>query len=461
MKNIQKRGTRLLVAALILLCWSCDDFTNIALPENQLTSPAVFENEQSATAALMDTYARIRENGTLSGELSGTTLLMGVYSDELAYYGLATTPIDGFWKHTLQPTNEAVASLWSNSYTQIYALNALLEGLEASTALSEEVKEQLKGEALFLRGFLHFNLTNLYGAVPYITTTDYNRNAKVSRLAEAEVYLHVLEDLATSEALLPLAYPSAERVRSNKAAVQALKARVLLYQKSWTAAVEAATTVINNTVYSINPNLDTAFLKDNTSTIWQLHSGVPGANTVEGRLFIFETGPPHIIALQPELVNSFETGDLRKTAWVAEVTDGNSVWYRPNKYKAKGNTGTTQEHSIVLRLEECYLIRAEAHAQLNQLELAKQDLNTIRNRAGLPDVTTSTAETLLQQIQHEKRAEFFTEYGHRWFDLKRTGKAAEVLTPLKPAYKATDLLLPLPESELLLNTNLLPQNPGY
>ena len=61
----------------------------------------------------------------------------------------------------------------------------------------------------------------------------------------------------------------------------------------------------------------------------------------------------------------------------------------------------------------------------------------------------------------ERRSEFFTEQGHRWFDLKRTGTAGQALGSLKPGWKATDAVLPLPESELLLNGNLLPQNAGY
>ena len=85
----------------------------------------------------------------------------------------------------------------------------------------------------------------------------------------------------------------------------------------------------------------------------------------------------------------------------------------------------------------------------------------IRNRARLPDITAVSQEALLQSILKERRVELFTEGGHRWFDLKRTGEAQSVLQPLKPGWQNTQLLIPLPETELILNTNLKPQNPGY
>jgi hypothetical protein len=95
------------------------------------------------------------------------------------------------------------------------------------------------------------------------------------------------------------------------------------------------------------------------------------------------------------------------------------------------------------------------------LENAKTDLNKIRNRAGLANTSATTKTELLAAIIEERRKEFFTELGHRWFDLKRTGTANIILSSKKPGWDAKDLLWPLPESELLLNGNLAPQNPGY
>ena len=98
---------------------------------------------------------------------------------------------------------------------------------------------------------------------------------------------------------------------------------------------------------------------------------------------------------------------------------------------------------------------------LGNLTGARSDLNTIRSRAGLPNSTANTGDELFSAILAERRIELFAEQGHRWFDLKRSGKATEVLGGLKPNWEETDVLLPVPESELDTNPNLLPQNQGY
>src|SRR5699024_8636093 len=135
--------------------------------------------------------------------------------------------------------------------------------------------------------------------------------------------------------------------------------------------------------------------------------------------------------------------------------------YFPRKYKEDLNTKESLEYSILFRLAEQYLIRAEARVHLGKIAKAQNDLNKIRNRAGLPNTIAHTEKELVEAIIQERQIELFTEYGQRWFDLKRTHKAAEALSPIKPNWKDTDILLPLPESELELNPNLQPQNKGY
>ena len=111
-------------------------------------------------------------------------------------------------------------------------------------------------------------------------------------------------------------------------------------------------------------------------------------------------------------------------------------------------------------MAELYLIRAEARTHKGQLVEAREDLDMIRLRAGLPNTLASTSKELLDAILQERRVEFFTEHGHRFFDLKRTDNLDEVLVT-KLGWNSTDRLFPLPEKELLLNPNLQPQNPGY
>jgi hypothetical protein len=119
---------------------------------------------------------------------------------------------------------------------------------------------------------------------------------------------------------------------------------------------------------------------------------------------------------------------------------------------------------MVLRLAEQYLIRAEARAMQGKLPGAISDVDRIKVRAGLLPIAEIDPgigrEALLEVIMEERKKEFFAEWGHRWFDLKRTATAMEVLQPIKGQWKNTSLLYPVPEEERMKNPNL-DQNEGY
>ena len=227
----------------------------------------------------------------------------------------------------------------------------------------------------------------------------------------------------------------------------------------WTEAEATASEVIQNTtLYTWETNLDKVFLKESTATIWQLIPSASGKNADEGASFIFTVGPPTLVALSSDLIAAFSIDDLRKTQWTKAIISGTTTWYHANKYKQRTTTGTSLEYSILFRLAEQYLIRAEARFYLNNISGAKEDLNKIRNRAGLQNTTETD---VLGAILKERRLEFFTEAGHRFFDLKRTGTLDNTLSKLKPGWNSTDKNFPIPEVELRLNPKLLPQNQGY
>ena len=464
MKNIKffMYSRSLMVVGALILISGCDSFVEVDLPTSQLTSVTVFEEKGTANAAMISIYSKLRDGGLLTGNGSGMSAALGAYSDELDYYGGTTGGTHFFYNNTLLPTNGTIGGWWSDSYNQIYSVNAVYEGVSASTKLSQTDKDQLMGEALFVRALVHFYLANLFGDVPYITTTDYEQNQVVHRMPIAEVYNRIIADLETAQTLLPASYFGGLRIRPNKFVTTALLARVYLYNGNWAEAAKAASIVLNETgTYALETNLENAFLKDSPSTIWQLIPQVEGRNTEEGANFIFTAGPPPFVALRNELLNAFEVGDLRKVHWAKAVSNGSNTWHHAYKYKEQAFTGVTNEYSIVFRLSEQYLIRAEARAQQGDLVGAAEDLDVIRNLAGLGNTTAATQEDLLATILQERRVEFFTESGHRFFDLKRAHKLDSALSVLKPGWNTTDALVPLPESELLLNPNLTPQNHGY
>jgi hypothetical protein len=452
----------LLLFALIGLLSACAKFIEVDQPSSQLTTNSVFEDKATANAAMAEIYSKIREGGLLSGYPSGLSNLLALYTDEMQYYGVSGTGQANFYNNALLPSDQELSALWNSSYNQIFAANSVLEGIDKSTALSLVDKQQLTGEALFVRALIHFYLLNSYGPIPYITTTDYKKNSTVLRMSEAVVYSQIKKDLEEAAGLLPQNYMGAERVRPNKGAAQAFLARVCLYMELWEEASNAASSVLNQTDLYVWPtSLDLLFEKESGSTIWQLMPAQAGGNTHEGNIFIFAQGPPRSVAITGNLFNAFSNDDLRKTHWLKAVTDGTTTWYHAYKYKKQSNTASSVEYSIVLRMAEQYLIRAEARAHTGDLIGARSDLNKTRNLAGLGNTPASTAAQIIDAVLVERRLEFFTEYGHRFFDLKRNGKLNQALSSLKPQWDTDDRILPIPESELSLNPNLKPQNAGY
>ena len=447
----------LLGAFMAVIFNSCDSFVEVDLPNSQLAAEAVYQNKATAVAALTSVYAKMRDSGLFTGSLSGLSVSLGLYADELDLYGQQSGP-QTYYNNAFVPSSSVTRLLWNTSYNQIYSTNAVIEGVTASSALTSAEKNELIGEALVVRALIHFYLTNLYGSIPYVKTTDFEVNTTIGKVSTQQVYQLAIQDLETATTLLSESYSSTGRIRPNKFTARTLLARINLYAENWEVASNEASAVLNhNELYSLENNLDNEFLRTSQSTIWAF---IPTTNsTLEGVGFQFVSLPPPVSAMSDQLLNVFETGDERKIKWTKAVTNGTDTKYHPFKYK-QGSAGTATEHSVVFRVAELYLIRAEARAKAGDLIGAIEDLNQIRNRAGLPNTTATTTEDILTAVLKERQVELFTEHGHRFFDLKRTYQLDTVLSS-KPGWNSTDALLPLPEPELIINPNLNPQNPGY
>lgn len=449
-------------AAALLGTISCTKFTEVDPPVDQITSTAVYATDGTATAALLGVYSDMMST-SLYLTSGATTVYGGLSADELFPTNTTATEPQEFYGNALTAGNSVIQNLWLRAYRHIYQANNLVEGLERSTALSPAVKKNLMGEALFLRAFLYFHLVTLFGDVPFVTHTDYRENAVMPRTTTATIYAGMVDDLQKASSLLSDTYPSAGRARPNKAAAQALLARIYLYQKNWGAAEATATTVLTNPLYQLETDLNKTFLAASKEALWQLAPVATGFNTTEGRAFIPTTAATTRPAygLTATLMNTFEIGDARRTAWIKSKTVSGQTFYYPYKYKIRDLNQPVTEYYMVLRLAELFLVRAEARAQQNKWPEAIQDLNVLRSRAGLmPLPLTLDATTVLAAVEKERRTELFAEWGHRWLDLKRTGKAVSVLGAVKTGFSATDEWYPVPASELLLNPALT-QNAGY
>lgn len=446
----------------VIFCWhqlvSCKKFVEIPPPIDQAITATIFADEQAAITAINGLYSSMMiQNFGFAN--SGITLYPALSADEL----LNTAPdenIAPFTNNVITPNNFNLdVNLWKKAYNHIYHANAILEGLSNSSGLSPHIKNQLSGEAKFARALCYFYLVNLFGDVPLITSTNYQVNSVIPRNSVSEIFAEIILNLKDAQNLMSLDYPSAEKVRPNKWAATALLARVYLFQGNWQLAEENCTAVINSGTYNL-PDLNSVFIANSEEAIWQLLPVLTFLNTADGFTFIpYSTTVKPQYAITDWLINAFEINDQRKLSWLGVNTVNGENYYYPFKYKVRsGNTIT--EYNMILRLAELYLIRAEARAQQNNIIDAQEDLNVIRTRAGLENITPNTQSLLLSAIEHERQVEFFAEGGHRWFDLKRTGRIDIVLGAVKPGWQSTDSLYPIPLSELQANVKLT-QNPGY
>ena len=317
-----------------------------------------------------------------------------------------------------------------------------------------------------MRAFIYFQLTNLYGKIPLTEAIDYQTNSILPRAEVAVVYDTIIANLKLAETLLQATYPTTGKVRPNRFTASALLARAYLYRGRYAEAAAKAGEVIAGP-YKLAA-LNKVFLKESEEAIWELMPvGSNGVNTYTGNLFIPDTSSSSApkYALNTGLANAFEAGDLRMSNWVGIKKYNNVNYLYPAKYKVRVGSSTVPanatEYEIVFRLGEQYLIRAEANAQLGNTFPAIADVDSIRSRAGLPLLAPDiTKDALLAAVARERRIELFAEWGHRWFDLIRTNKADAVLSALKPTWKSTAILWPIPQYELNINT-AIQQNAGY
>lgn len=461
-------GRLLLPAALGLALASCH-FLEVGSPPTQVVSTNVYSTDASATAGILGIYVSLTAAGTETPGIfndAALSTLLGLEADELMY----PSPLyDAYRLNQVNPVGTGPSSLWNQAYASIYQCNAAVAGLTASTGLTPSLKTQLLGEAKFLRAFHYFYLASIFGDVPLLLTPDYAVNSTAARTARADVYAAVVTDLLDAQKLLSASYPVAgDRTRANQAAATALLARAYLYQQNWAGAETQASAVIAQSAVYTLPALKQVFLLSSPEAIWQLRrAGTVSSNTYEGSKFIpadTSQAPQNTFLLSNALDSSLGA-DPRRAAWTDTFAVAGTTYRYPYKYQQRVSTaggGAATEASVALRLAEQYLIRAEARIRQGKVATGLADLNVVRARAQAVPLSTALSQAnALLAVEQERRVELFAEYGHRWFDLIRTGRASAVLGPYKgTAWDPNHSVWPLPVSQLLANPKLV-QNPGY
>ncbi|WP_461533994.1 RagB/SusD family nutrient uptake outer membrane protein [Sinomicrobium sp.] len=448
-KNKKARLPHLLIFGIImsLLPIGCSDFVDLDLPQELLDTKEVFSNKESANSAVRGIYAYTA--GTPA--ITYLTTHIGLASDEMERVSYSSIYLE-FATNQIDPTGSATTGFWKGYYNIIYQCNNLIANIANSTELDTESRRQFTGEARFIRALCYFYLVNLYGEVPLPLIPDYEENRLLARSSVSVIYDQIVLDLTEARTSLSteLYTLAGDRIRANYWAATALLARVQLYRESWEEAEALATEVINTEFYELE-ELERVFYADSKESILQFaNSGSSRYTNIQ--LTANSVDNPQVF-LTDVLAELISEEDGRRSAWLTPTGNG------PLKYKAYSNTvgPDTEEANMVIRLAEMYLIRAEARAHQNNIvgeQSAASDLNVIRSRANLGEVTATTLSAILQAIYDERARELFAEWGHRWFDTIRTGRADEVFGLFKENWDPTNVTFPIPYDETIRNPNL-------
>ncbi|SUX48807.1 RagB/SusD family nutrient uptake outer membrane protein [Chryseobacterium indoltheticum] len=460
MKTYIKQIILTLSLSLVLAPISCEKWIETDFPNNQLPTELVFEDEQTAEAALAGLYASLWSNSLLSGGVEGFGLLGGLYTDDIStVYTPGINGVSDIFYNAQLSNNSVVTNVWTNAYQQIYASNSIIEGVRNSKSLSQAVKDRITGEVLFVRSMLYFYLHQIYGEIPYTDSTDYTVNSQLSRMPQNEFMTRIETDMSEAANLIPANYRNAERIYPNRYAAFLVLAKIKMLLNKNNEAEVLLQTIVQAPVYSFQNDITKVFQKTGSHIIWQLKPGNTNEATKEAILYNF-TAAPLSFMVNMNLVSQFSANDLRKQQYITAVPFQTQTNYKISKYRNLA-ANNPNEYSVIMRLEEAQFLLAEVLIQQGKVSEAIPLINKTRLRAGLSALQVSlTASAAMDELRIEKRKELFAEQGIRFFDLKRWGLLNQ-LTTVKPNWKAFHVQWPLPAKELLLNPKLNPQNEGY
>jgi tetratricopeptide (TPR) repeat protein len=274
-------------------------------------------------------------------------------------------------RNQLQADNTAVTNTWIAIYEALARVNLILQKAPNVPGLTDAQKNQILGEAHFLRALHYHNLAKFWGDVPMpLEPLDSPAEAtKLTRTARAQVYAQVLSDLTQAEQLMT----TAKQVRQGSlGAVRALRARVLLYNENYQGALDAATAV-QAMGYSLAPLFENLFTSEGTDTpedIFRVSFTATEYNEM-GYYYLFDGRWE--VAPTADLYAAYTATDKRRNLTVGK--DGSD--YEGTKFP----TTIGAEDLHVIRFGEVLLIKAEALARLGRLAEAVTEYNKIRVRA--------------------------------------------------------------------------------
>ena len=392
--------------------------------------------------------------------------------------------MDDINNFTFTSTNGGPNGLWKYNYEGIKRLNiaiALLTrpDIEAITGIATARKNQLLGEAYFLRSFYYFSLVTNFGDVPLIVAPvqTYQEAFEVAVRADKNLVWDKLKaDLVLAKGLLPAAkYPSSsEKWRVSKGAVIALLAKTAIYNQKWAEALTLITELEALGFYSLNSNYFNNFnteFTDNEVIFAYDHQTNQTPRKGNGICAPLDWG---FFAPSNDFLNAFEPNDPRKL-YTVNVADKNVNKMLGSLNGVNKGNDDAPNNKIYIRFADVLLWKAEALNETGNYTGAIAAINQVRARARttvtatggtppagtLPDRLASTDKaTIKAWLITERRVELGFE-NQRMLDLKRWGIAKTVMIAHGKNFLDKHLLYPIPQGEIDASAGLLTQNPGY
>lgn len=438
--NIQHKTFLILVMIISVVSTSCKKFLE-ETPYDTIPDENTIYDKSSAEAAVRGAYRALASQNYSAG-FQNTILQSG---GDIRSLNNAQTDLNVV-NYNLRSDIAFLSSYWGNFYNTINRSNHIIEKLPVVNDIkfTAAQKDQLLGEAYFLRAISYFDLARTFGNVQiFLTPTKVVADKLgVKQSTQAEVYTQVLDDLNKAE---PLLQTPVLRNRVTRSTVNALRARIYLYTKKYAEAESEANVVLSNPAYKLITPF--ALAAGTTESILELSYSV---NDVNGGYSQWNTSNR---ALEPKaeihnLLNDPNVGGGRKLFSIRNAA-GQFIG---------GIYPTNTSAGYLIRTAEIYLIRAEARLLKNAPDLSNaiEDVNAVRIRAAVPALSnTLTKDEVLLAIENERRVEFSLE-PFRWFDIVRTGRAAAVFNLNDP----NKYIFPIPAGEILADPSLV-QNPGY
>ena len=475
-----KKHTYILLATAFMLA-SCQGILDKE-PIATLDAGSFFQSEDDAEQALNAAYQPLVFSSTNNNFYWA---MAEVASDEAITGGDGSRPgITEMDAYTYTPRTEEFNTFWALQYAGITRCNLVLDNI-GKIDMSESNRNRITGEALFLRGYYYFLLTQVFGDVPLFTSIAPPDQVKIPKTPVAQVRAQIIADCDRAAELLPAQQTAKNIGRATKGAAYALAAKTYLYEKNWDKVLEYVSKVKGLGIYALMPDYGDNFRKytqNNAESVWEIqHANLElGVGNFLNQWWASKKYEGYGFAEVTEaFVLSFEPDDPRRKFTVAMNNEDyfgvvyknsfSSTKYGVRKYLQAKDSVTQKADGDInytpIRYAEVLLWEAEALTELNRVAEAQAPLEQVRARAraqaadpatALPPITTTDQQTMRTAVRHERQVELGFEL-HRFFDLVRWGVAAQVL----PGFmEGKNEVFPLPQTEIDLNPALV-QNNGY